>query len=195
MPFKHLAILQHRHCELHLNGDGLLHKEGGAAVLYRDGFGVWALNGTRVPQWLAEQRGEVINPSRIAELDNAQVRREFVAKVGIERIERTLQSRVLEHRRVLYGGEHREYTLLDIAIPNVGSWRYLKMENASVPEIWHLEGVPIECATVNAALNFRNGLDEQDIDEEHGAEWEQQGDVILRPIGAGKYKRFPRSMT
>jgi hypothetical protein len=33
------------------------------------------------------------------------------------------------------------------------------------------------------------------IDDENGAEWIQQGDVLLFPVGAKKVKRQPKKLT
>ena len=69
------------------------------------------------------------------------------------------------------------------------------MENASIPELYHVEGVPQSCRTVRDALNVRNSLTEEQIDDENGIDWYQQGDVILRPKGAKKFKRLPKKLT
>ncbi|WP_213083536.1 hypothetical protein, partial [Escherichia coli] len=61
--------------------------------------------------------------------------------------------------------------------------------------VWHVEGVHPRCATVQGALNWRNGLTPEQIDEVNGAEWLQQGDVILKPKGAVKFKSQPVQFT
>ncbi len=47
-PYENVCFIQHRPTEIHLH-DTVLHKDGGPAISYRDGFSVWALNGVRVP--------------------------------------------------------------------------------------------------------------------------------------------------
>jgi len=197
-PYSHVAIFQHRHTEVNLIGDEtkVLHKDGGPAVLYRDGFSVWALNGVRVPQWLAEEHPGQIDVSKLHEIDNAQVRAEFIRKVGVERIHAKLGGNVID--KDSFTNEHGtyEYELVDLETRRgEDPWRYLLMHNPSVPELSHLEGVQNNCRTVKEALNFRNGLTEDQIDDVNGADWYQQGDVLMRPKGATKFKRFPKVLT
>ncbi len=52
-PFNGLAILTERPIEIHMK-DKKLHREGGPAILYKDGFSVYALNGVRVLKEIAE---------------------------------------------------------------------------------------------------------------------------------------------
>ncbi len=194
-PYKEAVIFQHRPEVISLV-DGLLHKDGGGpAIHYRGGLIViWALHGVQVPQWLAETSAEDIDPRKLLKIDNAQVRAEFVRKVGIERICYSLKAKVLDSKVIEIGGQQHAYELLGLPIDGE-LYHYLKMQNPSVPELWHVEGVPQECLTVYAALNFRNGLTEEDIDDKDGAEWYQQGDLILRPAKATKFKRFPKVLT
>jgi hypothetical protein len=192
-PYKDICIFQHRPEKISLT-NGLLHCDGSAAVRYRNGFSVWALNGVRVPQWLAETKAEEIDPRKLLKLDNAQVRAEFVRKVGIERICYKLKAKTVDSRTITISGKQHKYDLLKLKFGDF-VYSYLRMENPSVPELWHIEGVPNECCDVWSALNFRNGFMEADIDDVNGVDWYQQGDVLLKPVGAKKFKRFPKILT
>jgi len=161
-------------------------------VEYWGVFALYHLNGVRVPDWLAETPSEKLDAQKLHDLDNAEVRREFVRKIGVERLSYSLGAATLDTLQAPVGGT---YTLLELDAGNGSRWKYLRMENPSLPEVWHVEGVPNECDTVQKALNFRNGLTEDQIDEREGAEWYQQGDVILRPRGAAKFKRFPSTIS
>ena len=61
--------------------------------------------------------------------------------------------------------------------------------------VWHVEGVHPSCDTVRKALNFRVGLTEDQIDDINGADWYEQGDVILKPKGVAKFKSSPTILT
>src|SRR5690606_10140024 len=87
------------------------------------------------------------------------------------------------------------YQLVEIDLGLRRPARALKMANPSVPEVWHVEFVPPECETVQHALNFRDGLTEDQIDGEDGAEFSQLGDVLLKPKGATKFKSRPSQLT
>ena len=147
-PYAGAAILQHRHCELHRNSRGRLHNERGMAVKYRDGWGVWALNGVRVPEWLVLKKAEDLVFSDFTSLENAEHKREFVRKVGVERMLNDLGS---AYESVASSGD---YTLFRIDLGTGGKRTYLKMRNPSIG-VWHVEPVHPACRTVQHALNYR----------------------------------------
>ena len=127
--------------------NGLLHKESAPSIKYPYGFSVWSLNGVRVPQWLVETRDIDIDPKKMLEIENAEVRREFVRKVGIERIYYKLGGECLD--------KVGDYELVVLDIGDDRKRPYLKMLNPSI-DTWHLEGVHPDCKTVESALNWRN---------------------------------------
>ena len=54
-PFEHVAIMSERPAEVHVNQKYLLHRADGPAVVYRDGWNVYAWNGKAVPEkWIME---------------------------------------------------------------------------------------------------------------------------------------------
>lgn len=187
MPYKNIAILQHRHCELHRNSRGECHKDGGMAIKYRDGWGIYVLNGVSVSQYLAETPSEQLDPQMIFQENNVQIRREIVRKIGVERLVYKLTAVTI--------AKSGNYELLEIPIGNNQSAIALKMLNPSVPELWHIEFVDDQCKTVQEALNFRNRLTPDMIDDVNGAQWSQQGDVIIRPKDAKKFRSSPTILT
>lgn len=150
-PYPKMVILQHRHCELHRDAGGRLHRDGGPAILYRDGFAVWALNGVRVPQWLAESRDTELDPRQVLTIGNAEVRREFVRKVGIDRLCYSLNAKCIDKQGT--------YELLVLQLDDSRNQVYLKMLNPSIGT-WHVEGVHPSCRTIAEALHWRNGVSE-----------------------------------
>ena len=149
LPHRHICWVSERHDVVQLNAEGRLHCNDGPAIHYPDGWSIHALNGVRVPEWLVETKAARLDARKFAELDNAEIRREFVRKVGIERIVTELGAEVLDRRG--------EYELLSVDLGGqTGKWPYLKMRNPSIG-VWHLEAVVKECATVEQALNWRNG--------------------------------------
>jgi hypothetical protein len=147
------VILQHRHEKVSL-ASGRVHCDGGPAIKYRDGFSIWALNGVTVPQWLAETPTGEIDPAKIATIENVQVRREFVKKVGADRICHKIGSKV---------HSAGDYDLMDLEVVPGQKRKYLKMNNPSVPGIVHFEAVHPDCNTVQKAINWRRY---QNVDKE-----------------------------
>jgi hypothetical protein len=170
--------------------NGQLHNDNAAAIIYKDNYGLWALNGVRVTKEIVETKAEDLNPELILREKNAEVRRELVRKIGIGRICEKLQTKTIS---VL--GEM--YELIELQIPGMKTpARYLKMRNPSI-DVVHLEGVPPDIDTCQEALDFRKPLELQkiSIDDENGAEWYQQGDVCIWPEKAKYIKSSPSILT
>lgn len=126
----------------------VLHCDGGPSVSYLDGSKIWSLNGVSVPQWLAETPWDKIDCALFPTITNAEVRREFIRKVGVERLCTQLGSKVVD--------KQGDYELHIINLGGAtGEWPYLKMLNPSVG-CWHMECVGRECTTVEQAIQFRN---------------------------------------
>jgi len=189
-----VAAIADRPAKLLLS-DGVLHHDGGSAIAWRDGWELFYLHGVRVPEWLACQRDTEIDPAKIAEITNAEVRREFVRKIGLERIRHKLGGRLIEAKTVrlhtpLLADWPCNYRLEELSFGD-RKRRVLVMDNPSLPEIQHVEYVPVECETVEQAMNFRLDRREEDVDDENGSPWWLHGDVIIKPEGATKTKRWP----
>jgi hypothetical protein len=149
-PITNFVIISEKPTEIKMK-NLILHNDGGAAISYADGFSIYALNGVRVPQWLSEKKHNEIDPSKFATIENVEVRREFVRKVGIERIACHCGGKVIDSQG--------SYELIEIDLKGkTGKWPYLKMLNPSIG-VWHLECVDKSCRTVQHALNFRNQSD------------------------------------
>ena len=148
-----IVVMSQHPQEIHMH-DGRLHRDGGPAVSYGDGFAVWALNGVRVPQELAETPAEKLDAQKILTEKNAEVRREYVRKMGVELVCQRLGAEVKDSTG--------DYELLSLDLQD-GRYRpYLKMLNPSIGT-YHIEGVHPDCRTVEQALCWRNQTDEQPV--------------------------------
>lgn len=185
-PYDDMVIISDRPTVMELDDNLELHNQTGPALSYPDGWSVYALNGVRVPQWLVETPAEQIDAHELFRTENAEVRREIVRKVGIERVCRDLGAKVVDR--------DGDYELLWLGLEDGLTRPYLKMKNPSIG-VYHIEGVHPTCRTVQQALNWRNGFTEAQIDDVHGAEWFEQGDVLLKPKGATTFKSRPRILT
>ena len=128
----------------------VLHHDGGPALLYPDGFAVYALNGIRVPREISVTPHSKLDPRLILREPNADVRREIVRKIGIERICRDMNAQTIDR--------FDDYELIVLDIGDGKRRPYLKMKNPSIG-VYHIEGVPPMITTVKEALSWRNGTD------------------------------------
>jgi len=108
------------------------------------------LNGVNVGERIASAKAEDLNPAEFAKIENVEIRREFVRKVGIERIVSKIGAKTIDK-----AGDG-EYELLSVDLGgSVGVWPYLKKRNRSIG-CYHLEAVDRACSTVESAIKWRN---------------------------------------
>lgn len=138
LPNPELKLLNNRlHCT-----DGPAFKLPGDELYY--------LNGVWVTKELVMTPAEKLDPHILLKEKNAEVRREIVRKIGIERIVLKIGGKSLD--------KQGDYELLNLDLGDGRQRPYLKMKNQSI-KTWHLEGVPPEIKTVQAALFWRNQTD------------------------------------
>lgn len=187
------AFLQHRHQEIHMNRQNQLHKDLGPAVRYADGYRMWYLNGVAMPMEHVLTPGEQLDCALIHKTENVEQRRELLRKIGAERYVFKMGGKVIDTEKNEKG--ELIYELLELDLKNREKNKALKMLNPSLPDVWHVEFVNNRSNTVQEALNFRNGFTPEQIDDKNGVDWFQQGDVLMIPKGAKKFKSRPKKLT
>lgn len=146
-----ICIISDRPEQITMKGR-VLHNESGMAIKYRDGWGIYALNGVMVTKEIVETPPDKLNPEIVLKETSAEARREIVRKIGVERLEKKLKPLVLD--------KWGDYELHDYSefFPEMRCRPvYLKMKNPSIG-VWHYEGVNInemEAPTCQAALKWR----------------------------------------
>lgn len=153
-PYENVCIMSERPTEIHVNDRGDLHNFNGPAILYNDGFCLYAFNGIDVPKELSEKSATEITKDDFIKQENADIRREISNKIGIHRTMELLGAEVVDTSKFKLGGK---YELLLISYDNKGKRPYLKMHNPSIDSD-HIEGVLAGITTVEKALCYRNGL-------------------------------------
>ena len=146
-PFKDFIVISEKPTDIRMK-NMLLHNEKGPSVSYADGFCLYTLNGVRVDEKIVMTPASELDPHLVVKETNAEIRREIVRKIGIERICQKLGSKTLESR---WG-----YDLIALDLGDGRTRPYLKMKNPSVGT-YHLEGIKPSIKTVEQALAWRNG--------------------------------------
>lgn len=158
-PFEGICFVIDRPCEIHLdqesNGRRRLHNFDKSALLYRDGYGLDAIHGIRVPKLVIETNKDAFTKEMILNETNADHRRCIIQKIGIEKTIELLGAEIIDAYDSPVGGR---YELLSVDYDGRGKRPYLKMKSQSI-DAYHIEGVPTETKTVKEAICFRNGLD------------------------------------
>jgi hypothetical protein len=161
-----MAIVCQKPIRVCLNENNVIHCDGNTAVEFagRGEIKIYALNGVVVPEWLAVTPSSKIDPKRITEISNADVKAEFVRKVGVERL-LDLGKKVDSYEN--YNEEwwtKSEYELWDMnkLFEGVPYAPHLKMLNQTTG-VWHVEAVSPSCRTIKDALKDRMGDRELNI--------------------------------
>ena len=144
--------------------DGNLSKDGGKAVEYADGYGLFSLNGVTVPEYLAMTNSGELDIQKFHDEKNADVRTEFIRKYGVDRM-LDLGKQLDTHEN--YDEEwwtKSAYELWDMAsiFEGIDYAPHLKMTNATTG-VFHVEAVSPECRTIRDALKERFGGRDLDI--------------------------------
>ena len=146
-PLEGLCVVSGRPTEIHMR-EGRLHKDGGMALKYADDWGLYVLNGVSVSKEIAETPAEKLSTDLFVTERNAEVRREILRKIGVERLVQKLEAKVID--------KEGDYELLEVDLKGAtGVWPCLKMKNPSIG-VYHMEWVDVSCRTVSAALKWRN---------------------------------------
>jgi hypothetical protein len=162
-PLDDFTIVSQKPTEIHMNENNVLHRDGGPALVYA-GMGdlkIYALNGVRVPEYVAVTPEETMDLEYYNTITNADVKAEFVRKVGIERF---AEKGKLIDSYVKYDEEKypwvwkSQYELYDMEslFDGLPSAPFLKMTNLSTG-IFHFEGVSPSCQDIPSAIKERLG--------------------------------------
>ena len=149
LPHEHICWISERHNILHLNAQGQLHKDGGIALAYPDGWGIYALNGVMLEPWMIETSISDLDAKKVITIPNVDQRREVIRRMGVDLLTQRLGAKTLN--------KVGTYELLSVSLgEGYEDCRMLKMVNPSIG-VHHVEGVHPDCDTVEKAINWRAG--------------------------------------
>jgi hypothetical protein len=191
MMYEDFVIVSHRPVVLRtrvLNNVYQMHSAEGPSIAWGDGIALFYHENTQVPPWMIWNRNK-LDPRLFPRFTNVSQRAAFCRLVGMERILRANNAQVIASEP---GPD--EYEVLEMSVGDE-RFRYLSMQNRSLPGVYHVEGLRSDISTVQQALNFRNGFTDDQICAETGVEWYQQGDIVMLPRGAKKYQPRPSILT
>lgn len=152
-PFDDICLVSKKPIKI-VRKDNQLHNDNGPSIEYCDGFCLYHLNGVKMDKEYVMTPWNKLDPKLILKEQNAEIRRELVRKIGIERIVDKLGAKTLDSKG--------DYELLQLNLGDKRKRPYLKMKNPSIG-VYHIEGVHPDCKTVDDAIKFRNGTNETPV--------------------------------
>lgn len=163
------------------------HNTDGPAVTWADGSGVYFIDGTRVPPWLVETPADKLDPAVFSRFRNNTQRDKFITKIGVERLLDVCKAKTIEK-------EGDVYELLTLDLGDGRGLPFLKMLNPTTA-VHHVEGVPPDVNSIDAAILWRNRIEPSQVDDVNGADYYQQGENVIKPRGAKTFKKRPLILT
>lgn len=119
--YEDTVVFQDRPEHIKFDDQNRLHCENGPAILYRDGYGVYAWHGVRIPSEWITNKGELTAKTALTWV-NMEQRRAACEIVGWAKVLRELNARVIESDEDPMIG-----TLLEVDIPDIGKEKFLKV--------------------------------------------------------------------
>ena len=162
LPHQNICWVSERHNILRRDERGRVHDISGPAIMYPDGWAIYAWHGIRVPRWVIEQPQEISDLNIDSEA-NAEVRRVMLERYGLDRY-------------LLTGSEkdrQGEYRLIEKSVGGV-TMRALVMR-CPTTQAAYVHCVHPECTTVDGALAWKRGHEDfiKQIKYTKGLIWER----------------------
>ena len=156
---REFCIISEKPICLKVDNENKPHCDGGPFCEWGDGSKLFALNGVRVPKYLAVTPSSKLDVSFFHQEKNADVRTEFIRKYGVERM---LDLGVKVDSWESYPEEiwytKSKYELWDMAniFEGIEYAPHLKMTNQTTG-VFHVEAVSPKCRTIDDAIKERAG--------------------------------------
>jgi hypothetical protein len=121
VPHANICWVSERHNVLMRDGAGQLHNVAGPAVMYPDGWGIYAVHGVCVPaEWI--EKKDKLDAKTALTWQNIEQRRAAAEILGWDRILRELQPRVIDT-----DPDPKIGTLLEVDLPDSPKERFLRV--------------------------------------------------------------------
>jgi hypothetical protein len=153
--FENIVFVCEKPKKIFLNNRGQLHKDGAMALEYSDSYGLYMLNGVRMPKEIVETPAEKIDPKLALSEKNTDVQREIIRKVGYEKILKVCNAKTIEEWRCPKTGLIYKIQIMEIG--NIKR-RYLCYEHAQMPGVFYAKCLPPEAKTIIQMRAFQTGV-------------------------------------
>ncbi len=121
LPHQNICWVSERHCVVTRDDRGRLHSLTGPALMYPDGWGVYAVHGTRIPEtWIIDPKS--LTAKVALTWPNVEQRRAACEILGWENVLSELKAKTIDQDEDPMIGE-----LVEVTIPDVGKEKFLRV--------------------------------------------------------------------
>jgi hypothetical protein len=121
LPHQKICWVSERHCVVTRDDRGRLHSLTGPALMYPDGWGVYAVHGTRIPEtWITDPKS--LTAKVALTWPNVEQRRAACEILGWENVLSELKAKTIDQDEDPMIGE-----LVEVTIPDVGKEKFLRV--------------------------------------------------------------------
>ena len=166
--YQNCAIVCEHPSKIHwtiINNRKVLHNASKPAIEWEDGYKLYFLNGTKVPEELVTTPSGKLDIEFFKKETNADIKTEFIRKFGIERMS-SLGKSVDSHKNYNQDWYTKsEYELIDMSpiFESIDYAPHLKMKHQTM-NMFCMEAVSPNCKTIQDALSDRNEEDMSDYE-------------------------------
>ena len=161
VQFKGLCIVCENPKYIKRNNQGQMHCDDGYSIEWADGYGLYYMNGTEVPDYIATTKKEDLDLEKVLLEKNADVRLEGMRKLGPERLAE--KGKLIDTYKNYEGDDFywwnaSEYELYDLNNLHEGLGIWLKMKHMTLMS-YCVERVGSDNKNIREALMYRTGED------------------------------------
>ena len=155
LPEEDICYVSNRPFVVRFDDRDVLHNEFGPACGYRDGFGIYAWHGTRIPrEWIEDK--ENLSAETALKWPQIEQRRSACEILGWAKILKELNAVVIND-----DGDPEIGILVEVEIPDIGRERFLRVQCGTGREF--ALPVPPEMETALQAQSWTWGIDETEF--------------------------------
>jgi len=139
------------------DGENNLHSDDSYAIQWPDGYGLYFMHGTAVPEYMVKTKAADLDIKRVLAETNTDVRLEGMRKIGTEKL--TEHGKLIDTYKNYSKDDHywwyaSEYELYDLNTIFDGLGLWFKMKHQTIDQ-YCVEGVE-NCRTIQECLSYRN---------------------------------------
>jgi hypothetical protein len=161
IPYENVCVLSEKPVKFHINNSLEFHHEEEKSLEFKDGFGLYSIGGVTVPDFVFEQP-EKITASAIKKMQNLEIRRIMIDRMGISKYLDAVHAKVLDMDSIYVFKDGDERTMPRALMVDDEGNKYLVGTDGSTERVYYMR-VPPDSRTCRHAHSLIAGFDENRI--------------------------------